>query len=93
MITKTLLENEVKKKIHEILLNDLDANLNPGDIKDDISLYEDGIGLDSISIVNLIVLIESTFTINLNEEDLNQELFSSINHLSKVICSKQPQVL
>lgn len=81
-------KDSIKSKIKEVLVDDLDANLNVGDLKDDLSLYEDGIGLDSISIVNLIVLVEQKFSINFEEEDLSYDLFSSINHLADVIYTK-----
>lgn len=83
-----ILKDSVRSKIKEILVNDLDANVNAEDVKDEVSLYEDGIGLDSISIVNLIVLIEKKFSISFEEEDLNYDLFSSTNHLTEVICKK-----
>jgi acyl carrier protein len=84
-------KDAIKSKIKEVLVDDLDANLNAEDLKDDLSLYEDGIGLDSISIVNLIVLIEEKFSINFEEDDLSYTLFSSINHLADVIYTKQAE--
>jgi acyl carrier protein len=81
-------KNSIKERIKEVLLEDLDANLEVADLKDDLSLYEDGVGLDSISIVNLIVMIEKKFNISLEEEDLNEELFKSINHLTDVVYTK-----
>jgi acyl carrier protein len=84
----TTLKDSVRSKIKEILVNDLDANVNAEDVRDEVSLYEDGIGLDSISVVNLIVLIEKKFSISFEDADLNYYLFSSINHLTEVICKK-----
>jgi acyl carrier protein len=78
----------IKEKIRHILSNDLDANVKTDHIQDDVSLYEDGLGLDSISIVNLILLLEQKFEISFEEDDLNYELFTSINKLSEVIASK-----
>jgi acyl carrier protein len=79
---------EIKEKLRDIISEDLDANIVRGEIRDDISLYEDGLGLDSISVVNLIVLVEKKFDFNFSEEDINYELFKSLNHLTEVVHRK-----
>lgn len=84
----TMSFDSIKIRIRNLLVNDLDAQINASQLNDDISLYEDGVGLDSISIVNLIVLLEEKFGFTFGEDDLNYELFSSINHLATVISKK-----
>jgi acyl carrier protein len=81
----------VKNKLKEIIAKNLDANIAISDIDDEVSLYEDGIGLDSISIVNLIVQIESTFKFNFEEDEINSDLFRSVNRLADFISAKQAQ--
>jgi acyl carrier protein len=79
---------QIKSQLREIIIKDLDANIGAKDISDEVSLYEDGIGLDSISIVHFIVQIESKFKINFDQEDINPDLFGSINNLANFINTK-----
>jgi acyl carrier protein len=79
---------EIKQKIKEIIVDDLDVNINIEDISDEVSLYDDGLGLDSIAIVNFIVIIEKKFNISFNENEINASLFNNITELSNFISSK-----
>ncbi|MEN5196998.1 acyl carrier protein [Sphingobacterium faecium] len=75
-------------RVKQILSEKLDISYNLEEITPDISLLEDGIGLDSISIVNLIVMIETEFKISFDEEDLSMDMFSNLNKLCEVIENK-----
>ena len=85
---KELTVDEVKSRLKGFIVNDLDANISITDISDDISLYDDGLGLDSIAIINLIVLIEKKFDMNFEENEISSSLFSNINNLSSFVHSK-----
>ena len=80
--------DQVKAKLKEVIAKNLDANIDVNDISDEASLYEDGLGLDSITIVNLIVQIESTFDFTFEHEEINSALFKNINSLGDFITSK-----
>ncbi len=75
-------------KLKEIINKDLDLDIEMDEIEENVSLFEDGIGLDSIAIVDLITKIEEHFKITIDEDDLNTKLFSSLNNLSEFIHSK-----
>jgi acyl carrier protein len=79
---------QVKIKLRQIIVNDLECNIRLDEISDDVSLYEDGIGLDSIAIVNFVVIIENRFGITFEEGEINAGLFSNINNLSVLVSSK-----
>jgi acyl carrier protein len=79
---------DIKRKLKDIIVNELDSNIGEGDIRNDISLFEDGIGLDSITIVNFIVQIEKAFQFGFAEDEINVKLFSSINSLAMFIATK-----
>jgi acyl carrier protein len=76
---------EVKHQLKEIIVNDLDMSIEMQDIDDNASLYDDGLGLDSIAIINFIVLIEKKFGISFNENEISARLFSSINNLADFV--------
>ncbi|GGB14579.1 acyl carrier protein [Puia dinghuensis] len=80
--------DSIKEKLRGVIVDDLDANIDIRDLRDDISLYDDGLGLDSIAIINLIVLVEKKFDINFEEHEISSNIFGSIDHLSRFISSK-----
>ncbi|YCM46536.1 acyl carrier protein [Verrucomicrobiaceae bacterium 227] len=55
-------------------------------VTDDSDLYEEG--LDSMALMQLILLLEQEFGIVLDPADLNRDNFASLNELSRFIGSK-----
>ena len=55
------------------------------DIDDDAPLFKDGLGLDSIDALELVVAIEKNFNIIIEDEDVGKEAFGSIAILSQFI--------
>jgi len=80
--------DRIMLKVKEIIANDLDTGIAIEDLRDESSLYEDGIGLDSINIVNLIVLIEQRFNVNFEPEEITAAMFSNIKSLAAHIEAK-----
>lgn len=76
----------IKFALKQIIINDLKVDISLENIKDEDSLYEDGVGLDSINIVEFIVLIEERFSINI--EEIDSSMFASLQSLAYFINSK-----
>jgi acyl carrier protein len=73
---------ELKKEIIEVLnLEDM----KPEDIDNDAPLFGEGLGLDSIDALELIVMIEKKYGIKLNDPRKGKEVFQSINVMAKFI--------
>lgn len=76
------LRTELKRSIIEQLnLEELEVE----DISDDEALFGDGLGLDSIDALELIVLLEKDYGITLNEPQQGKEIFVSIERMAKYI--------
>lgn len=78
----------VKEQLKDIIVDELDANIERADIHDESSLYDDGLGLDSIAVINLIVFIEKKFNINFEESEISARMFTSLNTLAAFIYEK-----
>jgi acyl carrier protein len=78
----------IMNQLKEIIANKLDVNLKLDEIAENVSLYEDGLGLDSIAIVDLIVSIEKGFSISIQDEELNADLFRNLTTLADFIRGK-----
>ena len=75
-------------RLKAIIAEELDVNLLAEEIDESASLFEDGLGLDSIAIVEFISLIEDQFGFMFSESELSPEFFSSLNVLANLISSK-----
>ena len=80
------LKKELKEKIIEKLnLEDLTIN----DIGDDDALFIDGLGLDSIDALELIVFLEKDYGIKIIDPNEGKVIFKSIEVLSEYITKKR----
>ena len=75
MDTATL-KKQLKKQIVEFLNL---TSVNPDDIKDDEPLFGEGLGLDSIDSIELIVLLGREYGINIQDTKEGRKILVDIN--------------
>ena len=75
-------------QLKEIIVNDLDAGLSKSDIGDSEPLFEGGLGLDSIVVMELILSIEKRFKMQFDDDELSIASFGDLESLSKMIQTK-----
>jgi len=81
--------NDIKDKLREILIRDLNLeDITPEDIDDAASLFEGGMGLDSIDAVELVVLIQKHFGVVIKDMEEGRQAFESINSLASFIADR-----
>ena len=72
----TQLKQQLKKQIVEFLNL---ISVNPEDIKDDEPLFGEGLGLDSIDSIELIVLLGREYGINIQDPKEGRKVLVDIN--------------
>ena len=76
--------SDLKKMILEIT----QMKVSPDQISDNANLFND-CGLDSTSVVDLVVGIEEEFGITIDEDELDVKLFQDLSELAALIEAKQ----
>ena len=73
---------KIKEQVIEVLnLEDVD----PNDIESDAPLFGDGLGLDSIDALELIVLLEKQYGIKIEDPKDGKKIFYSIRTIAEYI--------
>ncbi|TRZ53820.1 acyl carrier protein [bacterium] len=71
-----------KEKLKKMLVEELNIeDLDPNSIVDDAPLFGDGLGLDSLDAVELVVLIQKNFGIEIKDIEEARAAFESVNSL------------
>jgi acyl carrier protein len=79
------MQDEVMEGIKRIVAEDLDLNLSYDSIDETVPLFEDGLALDSVILVELISFIEKRFNIQLSDDVLNMDTFKNLQSVARVI--------
>jgi acyl carrier protein len=82
--------NELKQRLKILLIEGLKLeDKRPEDIDDAAPIFVEGLGLDSIDALELVVLVEEHFHITIPDEEVGKEAFASINALADFLIGVQ----
>jgi acyl carrier protein len=77
---------ELKEKLKVQIIQFLNlTDLTPADIKDDEPLFGDGLGLDSIDSLELIVLLKREYGINIQDPKEGRKVLVDVNTMATYI--------
>jgi len=85
IIDKSRLKLFLKKMlIRTLRLEDI----TPDDIDDNAPLFKEGLGLDSLDALEIVVALEKNFNITIPDEHVGKEAFASISALADYVQAK-----
>ena len=84
----TTTETEIREKTREFILNEFMQDMDASELADDTS-FESAHLVDSVGMMDLILFVEESFEIEVENEEALPENFDSINNLVAYISRKQ----
>lgn len=79
---------ELKAQLKRTLVTELNLeDIAPEDIDDNAPLFGDGLGLDSLDAVEIVVLVQRAFGVEIRNMDEGRQAFQSISALAEFIAA------
>jgi acyl carrier protein len=72
-------------QVKEAIVRCLRLPIAPHDIADDVPLFGEGLGLDSIDVLELVLELERSFDVKITDEKLARRTLSSVNAIVQLI--------
>jgi acyl carrier protein len=80
----------IRKKLKELLVSHLSLeDIKPQEIKDDEILFGEGLGLDSLDAVEIVVLLQRNFGLEIKDMNEGRKVFYSVDTLANYIYDNQ----
>ena len=76
-------------RVKELIVRRLKLDIDPTTIQNDAPLFGEGLGLDSIDALELVLGLEQEFGIKVEDEEVGVKAFASVNALGDFIEQKK----
>jgi len=80
---------ELQTKIVEVLNL---ADVQPEDIKEDDQLVGGNLGIDSIDVLEMVIMIEKDYGLKIDNKELGAEVFATLKTLARYIHENSPEL-
>lgn len=79
----------LKADLKQLLVDGLKlAHITPEQIQDTEPIFVEGLGLDSIDALELVVLVEERYGVVIPDEEMGKQAFESINTLANYVLAQ-----
>jgi acyl carrier protein len=79
------MDDTLRPRIKALIVKSLRLTIAPQEIADDIPLFGEGLGLDSIDALELVLEIEREFGVSIGDEHMGKHVLRSVNTIAEFI--------
>jgi acyl carrier protein len=76
---------ETTAKLKELLVKELNLKFRPEEIDDDTPLFGEGLGLDSLDAVEIVVILKKNLGVTITDSEQAKQVFVSIKTLADFV--------
>jgi len=80
---------DLKDEIKRAIVSSLRLPIQPEEIGDDIPLFGEGLGLDSIDVLELVLELERTFGVSITDEQTGARVLRSVDSIAEYVVSER----
>ena len=85
----TTTQDQLKTDIKQAIVRSLRLPITPDDIGDATPLFGEGLGLDSIDVLELVLEIERSFGVTIGDEQTGMKVLGSVDTIASFIVAER----
>ena len=85
----SLAAGNLKQDIKQAIVASLRLPIQPDEIGDSMPLFGEGLGLDSIDVLELVLELERTFGVSITDEETGKRVLRSVDSIADFIISER----
>ena len=78
----------LNRRLKEMLVRRLKLQVAPEEIQDDAPLFGEGLGLDSIDVLEVVASVEKEFGVAIKSQEEGERVLSSVSALSRFLVER-----
>jgi acyl carrier protein len=79
------MDDTLRPRIKALIVKSLRLTITPDEIADDVPLFGEGLGLDSIDALELVLEIEREFGVTIGDEHMGKHVLKSVDAIAEFI--------
>ena len=80
------MSDDLHDRIKKVMIEELMLQVKPEDIADDAPIFgPEGLGLDSVDVLQLVIALEKNFGLKISEGDATKEMLKSVSSIGDAI--------
>jgi acyl carrier protein len=83
------MSDTLKTEIKEAIVRSLRLPMSPEEITDTVPLFGEGLGLDSIDVLELVLEIERVFGASITDEDTGKKVLHNVDSIAAFITASR----
>lgn len=80
--------SNIKEKVKKVIIDSLELSIAPDEMDNNDLLFGEGLGGNSMALMEVIVGLEKAFEIEISDEELIMDVFETVNSIAEFIKSK-----
>lgn len=77
--------NDLKARVRQMLVDNLMLQIKPEEITDEIPLFGEGLGLDSVDALQIVVALDKNFGLKIKDAEMARGVLKNVNSIAAAI--------
>jgi acyl carrier protein len=77
--------SDLKARVRQMLVDNLMLQVQPDEITDELSLFGEGLGLDSVDALQIVVALDKNFGLKIKDAEMAKGVLKNVNSIAAAI--------